>query len=204
MAKTQNQGCPGLSGSLSTPPAHLPPPGPFYTSTWTPRRGPLPQRPFREDRTRRHRENREVPTGPRVGTHGRCWDLTPTWPGPELQGVTSASHSPRPFVGPCGSPSSALCCGVTASSLLASLAMERVIRPLRRPWLLAVLRPRETTASFSSLSSPEVSSVFSLRTHSDTRGHSHLRRAPQQRQSSTLCLLQLVRRGRSDRGWWQH
>lgn len=60
------------------------------------------------------------------------------------------------------SPSSALCCGVTASSLLASLAMERVIRPLRLPWLLAVFRPLEATASFSSLSSPEVSSVFSL------------------------------------------
>lgn len=65
------------------------------------------------------------------------------------------------------SPSSALCCGVTASSLLASLAIERVMRPLRRPWLLAVLRPLEATASFSSLSSPDVSSVFSLR----VRGH---------------------------------
>lgn len=60
------------------------------------------------------------------------------------------------------SPSSALCCGVTASSLLASLAMERVMRPLRLPWLLAVFRPLEATASFSSLSSPDVSSVFSL------------------------------------------
>lgn len=49
-----------------------------------------------------------------------------------------------------------------ASSLWASLAMERVMRPLRRPWLLAVLRPLEATASFSSLSSPEVSSAFSL------------------------------------------
>lgn len=63
---------------------------------------------------------------------------------------------------PACSPSSELCCGVAVSSWLASLAMERVIRPLRRPWLLAVLRPLEATASFSSLSSPEVSSVFSL------------------------------------------
>lgn len=67
------------------------------------------------------------------------------------------------------SPSSALCCGVTASSLLASLAIERVMRPLRLPWLLAVLRPLEATASFSSLSSPEVSSVFSLKAREGDR-----------------------------------
>lgn len=59
-------------------------------------------------------------------------------------------------------PSSVLCCGAAASSLLASLAMERVMRPLRRPWLLAVLRPLEVTVSFSSLSSPDVSSFLSL------------------------------------------
>lgn len=63
---------------------------------------------------------------------------------------------------PSYAPSSALCCGVAASSLLASLAMERVMRPLRRPWLLAVLRPLEVTVSFSSLSSPDVSSFLSL------------------------------------------
>lgn len=63
---------------------------------------------------------------------------------------------------PCHLPSSALCCGVAASSLLASLAMERVMRPLRRPWLLAVLRPLDVTVSFSSLSSPDVSSFLSL------------------------------------------
>lgn len=51
---------------------------------------------------------------------------------------------------------------MAASSLLASLAMERVMRPLRRPWLLAVLRPLEVTVSFSSLSSPDVSSFLSL------------------------------------------
>lgn len=69
---------------------------------------------------------------------------------------------PNPFQPPACSPSSELCCGVAVSSWFASLAMERVMRPLRRPWLLAVLRPLEATASFSSLSSPEVSSVFSL------------------------------------------
>lgn len=36
------------------------------------------------------------------------------------------------------------------------------MRPLRLPWLLAVLRPLEVTASFSSLSSPDVSSFLSL------------------------------------------
>lgn len=40
---------------------------------------------------------------------------------------------------------------------------------MRRPWLLAVLRPLEAAASFSSLSSPEVSSVFSLRVRGGQR-----------------------------------
>lgn len=70
-------------------------------------------------------------------------------------------RSPHPHAH-CYLPSSALCCGAVASSLLASLAMERVMRPLRLPWLLAVFRPLEVTVSFSSLSSPDVSSFLSL------------------------------------------
>lgn len=43
----------------------------------------------------------------------------------------------------------------------ASLVIERVIRPLRRPWLLAVRRPLIATGgSLSSASSPEVSSLY--------------------------------------------
>lgn len=68
-------------------------------------------------------------------------------------------------------PSSALCCGVAASSLLASFAMERVMRPLRLPWLLAVLRPLEVTVSFSSLSSPDVSSFLSLQKQGGKKKH---------------------------------
>lgn len=50
--------------------------------------------------------------------------------------------------------------GSSVAVLAASLAMERVvIRPLRRPWLLAVLRPRGVLCSFPSSSSP---SHFSL------------------------------------------
>lgn len=75
----------------------------------------------------------------------------------------AAPRCPLPAPGAGGyAPSSALCCGAAASSLLASLAMERVMRPLRLPWLLAVLRPLEVTVSFSSLSSPDVSSFLSL------------------------------------------
>lgn len=67
-------------------------------------------------------------------------------------------------------PSSALCCGAAASSL-ASFAMERVMRPLRLPWLLAVLRPLEVTVSFSSLSSPDVSSFLSLQKQGGKKKH---------------------------------
>lgn len=43
----------------------------------------------------------------------------------------------------------------SAATVAASLAMERVvIRPLRRPWLLAVFLPRGVFCSFPSSSSP--------------------------------------------------
>lgn len=92
-------------------------------------------------------------------------------PGRWLLAHTAAGqHStPRAPRSPSYAPSSALCCGVAASSLLASLAMERVMRPLRRPWLLAVLRPLEVTASFSSLSSPDVSSFLSLQNQGEKK-----------------------------------
>lgn len=47
-----------------------------------------------------------------------------------------------------------------------SLVIDRVMRPLRRPWLLAVRRPlKATVGSLSSASSPEVSSL--LKHHND-------------------------------------
>lgn len=64
-------------------------------------------------------------------------------------------------------PSSLFGGGAVVSST--SLVIERVMRPLRRPWLLAVRRPlKATVGSLSSASSPEVSSL--LKCHKELTG----------------------------------
>ncbi len=71
-----------------------------------------------------------------------------------LQGIQTHAKLKLPGSGGGGGGSSAT---TDAASLL---AMERVVmRPLRRPWLLAVFRPREVFCSLPSSSSP---SHFSL------------------------------------------
>ena len=95
---------------------------------------------------------------------------TETEPQTKLWPIRSSPvHSPGSGGGGRGGGGSSVAAAAAALAAAASLVMDLVIRPFRRPWLLAVFRPRGVACSLSSVSSavPSVLSfslVFSLET----------------------------------------